>query len=500
MIVEELKNSILESATCGNLTVQNSNEDARVDLKKIILEKQNYLKINKLQDNTKFKVKFPDKKIPSNWVWTSVGELCFVTKLAGFEYTKYMSVNLSTDDEVPVVRAQNIKPNLFIDKCSEYISLELSKQLYRCALDCKCTLMTFIGAGIGETAVFDKNERYHLAPNVAKIVPGLDINKYLMYYFMSPLGKSQVFQYVKQTAQPSLSMETIRSVAVPLPPLDEIKRIVQKIEELFFELDNIEPIEIKLNALKAKFPEDMKKSFLEQIFKGNLVEQSTESAEELLETINNLKEKMINDGKLKKEKALKPIANDEFPYTIPDNWRWVRLGDYCQKVTDQVASGSFKSLRENVPSLKTEDYAIMVKTADFSNNFTKNLTYTTEHAYKFLENSNLFGGELILSNIGSIGKVFIVPKLNHKMTLAPNTVMLKMTDERLIKYLYYFIQSPLGYKELMSISSGTAMLKLNKTDLKTLLIPVPPLEEQIRIVEKIEEILPLIEGIKEMYE
>ena len=128
----------------------------------------------------------------------------------------------------------------------------------------------------------------------------------------------------------------------------------------------------------------------------------------------------------------------------------------------------------------------MVKTADFSNGFTKNLTYTDKHGYEFLENSNLFGGELILSNIGSIGKVFIVPDLNCKMTLAPNSVMIRLTNNEYRDYLYYFLQSPTGYEELKAISTGVAMLKFNKTDLKTIHLPLPPLAEQKRIVEAIE--------------
>mgnify|MGYP001624302539 FL=1 len=178
---------------------------------------------------------------------------------------------------------------------------------------------------------------------------------------------------------------------------------------------------------------------------------------------------------------------------------WVRLGDYCEKVTDQVASGSFASLRENVPSLKEPNYALMVKTADFSNNFSRNLTYTTQHGYEFLSNSNLFGGELILSNIGSIGKCFIVPKLNIPMTLAPNAVMIRLVFEGLRNYLYFFILSHQGLLELMEITSGTAMKKFNKTDLKKILVPIPPLNEQKRIVAKIEELLPLVDRYEQAW-
>ena len=143
-----------------------------------------------------------------------------------------------------------------------------------------------------------------------------------------------------------------------------------------------------------------------------------------------------------------------------------RLGDICEKVTDYVASGSFAALKENVLITNEENYAIMVKTADFSNGFTKALTYTDKRGYDFLKNSNLFGGELILSNIGSIGKVFKVPYLDRPMTLASNTVMIKTATPELTDYLYYYFLSPAGYKSLLSISSGTSMLKFNKTELK----------------------------------
>jgi type I restriction enzyme S subunit len=248
-------------------------------------------------------------------------------------------------------------------------------------------------------------------------------------------------------------------------------------------------------------PQELKASILNLAMQGKLVEQRFDegTAKELCEKLLKEKEQLIKTGVIKIEKALPAISDEEIPYDIPDGWIWVRLGDYCQKVTDQVASGSFASLRENVPSLKDPDYAIMVKTADFANEFTRNLTYTTKHGYEFLENSNLFGGELILSNIGSIGKCFIVPDLGCKMTLAPNAVMVRLIDNELRDYLYYFIMSPQGYQSLLSITSGTAMKKFNKTDLKKILIPIPPLAEQKRIVAKIEELLPLIDRYEQAW-
>lgn len=206
------------------------------------------------------------------------------------------------------------------------------------------------------------------------------------------------------------------------------------------------------------------------------------------------KKKMTLEEKL--EEAIVKVAH----YEVPENWVWVKLGDYIDYATDYVANGSFASLKENVRTYKEENYALMIRTKDFSNNFEKDLTYTDKKGYEFLDKSCLFGGELILSNIGaSIGKVFKVPYLNRPMTLAPNSIMLKC-NEKSKNYLYYLFLSPIGNNLLKSISSGTATPKFNKTGLKDVVIPIPPLEEQQRIVDKIENLFEKLYKAKELIE
>lgn len=445
MIVEELKKSILECAITGGLTVQDEKENAKLDLEKIVIGKNEYINKYKLLDNNKYKVKTPNKKIPDNWIWTSVGELCFVTKLAGFEYTKYMAGSLSNEGDVPVVRAQNIKPNLFIDKCTEFISKELSNQLYRCALDCKCTLMTFIGAGIGETAIFDKDTRYHLAPNVAKIVPGLDINKYLLYYFMSPTGKAQVFQYVKQTAQPSLSMETIRSVAVPLPPLSEINRIVDKIEELFLELDEIEPIEKQLDELKLTFPEKMKKSILMSAMKGNLSEQNNDERVHL---------------------KVKEIVDE----SIPNNWVRTKAKNILNIVTGK-------------------------KDANYGSEDGKYLFYTCASEPILSKTYSFEGKNLILPGNGANVGLAIYTEEKFEAYQRTYVVSSIMSEKDIyLKYIYYYFCAFWNeYNRDKMFGSAIPYIKLG--NLQNFEINIPPIEEQYRIVEKLESILPIIESI-----
>lgn len=249
--------------------------------------------------------------------------------------------------------------------------------------------------------------------------------------------------------------------------------------------------------------QQLKSSILQKAIEGRLIPQdpNDEPASVLLERIREVKRRLVKEGKLKKKDLEEtPIGEDEIPFNLPDGWEWCRIDSYTNKVTDYVASGSFASLRENVKYYKDENYALLVKIKDFQSGFKRDLTFTDKHGYEFLENSNLFGGELILSNVGSIGKIFIVPKLNRKMTLAPNAIMVRLWNEEHRDWLFYLFQSPFGIALLYDISSATAIRKFNKTDFKKLIIPLPPLAEQHRIVERIEEFLPVIKEYGEAYD
>ena len=259
----------------------------------------------------------------------------------------------------------------------------------------------------------------------------------------------------------------------------------------------------------------LRQKILDLAMRGKLVPQdpNDEPVENLLARIKEERHR------LEKEKKISKVVDSDIFWSDDDNcyyenneilnflqtklpvgWKYVRLGQYVQKVTDYVASGSFASLNENVKYYKEPNYAILVKTQDFQTNFRFGLTYTDKKGYEFLENSNLFGGELILSNIGSIGKVFIVPKLDVPMSLAPNSIMIRFYSDNQIKWFYYLFSSTYGFELLDSISSGTTMRKFNKTDLKSLIVPIPPLQEQQRIAAKLDELFALIDKIEKEQE
>ena len=168
----------------------------------------------------------------------------------------------------------------------------------------------------------------------------------------------------------------------------------------------------------------------------------------------------------------------------PDGVEMKTLGDICY-ISDYVSNGSFASLRENVKYKNNPDFAILVRFADYSNGFDESkFIYIDEHAYNFLSKSSLEGGEIIMSNVGSCGMFFRCPILNRKMSLAPNSILIK---SEYIDYLFHWFGSKTGQEAIKKITSKSAMPKFNKTEFKKIQIPLPPLSVQEEIVRLLDQ-------------
>lgn len=172
---------------------------------------------------------------------------------------------------------------------------------------------------------------------------------------------------------------------------------------------------------------------------------------------------------------------------IPDDWMFEKFNLICSTITDYVASGSFADLKNNVQYYDDENYAMLIRTLDVSNkNDNISRVYVNESAYNFLKNSNLYGGEIILPNIGaSVGDVYIVPKLYKKMTLGPNTILFKTRYND--KYYYYYFCSKFGRECLILLAQSAAQPKFNKTELRRLRVLVPNTKIQNAIVNYLDK-------------
>ena len=170
---------------------------------------------------------------------------------------------------------------------------------------------------------------------------------------------------------------------------------------------------------------------------------------------------------------------------IPSHWEVKKINHELDLLTDYVANGSFESLAKNVEYLDEPDYAILLRTQDYNKQFEGPFVYISEKSYNFLKKSELIEGDLVISNVGSVGTIFKVPKLDRPTSLAPNAILVR--TKQCNEYIYYFIKSTVGQKSLEDITSFTAQPKFNKTSFRTIKILVPKMEEQIKIVEYLDK-------------
>ena len=266
------RQSVLKWAFEGRLT-----EDWRKEQKSLVTADKLLLKIkNEREKATGRKAKpltpitesemaeLPE--LPKEWCWVKLGDNAFVTKLAGFEFTKY--VKYKGKGDIPVIRAQNVARYSFVPRNFLYVDREIMEQLPRSRVYGGEILMVFVGAGLGNVGIVPENKEFFLGPNVAKIALEKQfINKYVFYFLSSKLGFANVTGMSKATAQGSISMANIREVSVPLNSPEEQQQIVEEIERRLTVADKMEE-SISQSLLQA---EALRQSILKMAFEGRLV-------------------------------------------------------------------------------------------------------------------------------------------------------------------------------------------------------------------------------------
>lgn len=244
---KDMKAALLQAAIQGKLTEQRKEDgDARDLLREIQKEKQKLMAEKKIKREKPLPSIEGDEvpfALPENWCWVRLGNIAFVTKLAGFEYTKYIYPNL-VNKGIPLFKGKNIQNGKLLLRFESYISEQVSNELVRSQITKKCLLTPYVGT-IGNIAIFDGRFKAHLGSNVGKIEIFNSnamhvLEEYVLYYLQGPEGLTQLSKYKKATAQESISIQAIRDVFFPLPPLAEQKRIVSKLDRLLPLCDELE--------------------------------------------------------------------------------------------------------------------------------------------------------------------------------------------------------------------------------------------------------------------
>ena len=478
MNAQDLKNSILQLAVQGKLVEQRAEEGtARELLEQIKLEKDQLIKDKKIKKSKPLPEITEDEipfEIPESWEWMRVGDVGSWSAGAtpSRQHPEYY------EGEIPWLKTGDLNDG-YITDIPEFVGqLALEKTSLRLN-PIGSVLMAMYGATIGKLGIL-KIEATTNQACCACIPYSCIENKYLFFYLMSQ--RKNYISMGAGGAQPNISKEKIVMSLIPVPPLDEQKRIVVKIEEILPYIDQYDKAYTKLETFNKKFPEYMKKSILQMAMQGKLVEQRAEegTADELYEQIVAEKAQLIKDGKIKKEKPLPEIAEDEIPFEIPSSWKWVRFSEVMD-VRDGTHD-SPKYIETGIPLVTSKN--ISGGGLDFSN-----VKYISrEDADKINERSNVDTGDILFAMIGSIGNPVIVNK--DREFCVKNVALFKNYDKSkmCIEYVYWFL-----YREqyiMKKVASGGVQSFISLRVFRNYLFPLPPLEEQERIVAKIEELLP----------
>ena len=486
MNAQDLKNSILQLAVQGKLVEQRAEEGtARKLLEQIKLEKEQLIKDKKIKKSkplpeiTEEEIPF---EIPEPWEWVRVGEVGSWS--AGATPSRQHPVYY--EGNIPWLKTGDLNDGYIVDIPEFVGEIALEKTSLRLN-PVGSVLMAMYGATIGKLGILEIEATTNQAC-CACIPYSCVMNKYLFYYLMS-----QRRNYIKMGAggaQPNISKEKIVISLIPLPPLEEQHRIVAKIEEILPYIDQYDKAYTKLEAFNKKFPEDMKKSILQLAMQGKLVEQRPEegTADELYKQIVAEKAKLIKEGKIKKEKPLPEITEDEIPFEIPASWKWVRFGEFGSYKKGPFGSALTKGIF--VPRGKDTIKVYEQKNAIQKDASLGEYYITREYFENKMKGFELFAGDIIVSCAGTIGETFVMPDDMEQGIINQALMRMKLMPSVYTEYFLLYFDVILKQNARNS-SKGSAIKNIPPFDiLKSYLVPLPPLAEQKRIVAKIEELLP----------
>ena len=521
MTAQQLKNSILQMAVQGKLVPQDPNDEpASVLLERIRAEKERLIKEKKIKreknpsvifkgaDNTPYE-KIGDEvrsladevpfDIPDSWEWVRLIDVCeYIQRGKSPKYSpikKYPVVAQKCNQwsGFSIEKAQFIEP----DSLSSYGPERL--------LQDNDLMWNSTGLGtLGRMAIYKTAANpYELAVadshvTVIRPLKQFVLSEYLYYYFANPTVQSVIEDQADGTTkQKELATATIKAYLTPIPPLDEQRRILAKLSEVLPVVNSYGAVYDETAAMQEVFPEHLKKSILQEAVQGKLVPQdpSDEPAEALLERIRAEKQRLIKEGKIKKDKhesvifrrdnshyekldGVERCIDDELPFEIPENWCWCRL--------------------ENVITL--------LSGTDFSpdeyNDIGKGIAYITGA-------SNIVNSQILVNRwtetprqIAHAGDVLLVCKGSgygktvicniEQAHIARQIMAIQKNDLLVMKYVQLFLDSSF---ELLKSKGQGVIPGIDRTSVLLLLFPLPPLTEQNRIVQRIEELLPLVKGL-----
>lgn len=485
MTPQQLRNSILQLAVQGKLVDQRPEDGTGEELYLQIQEEKKRLIKEGTAKKEKYLPEITEKElqldIPKSWVRTTLGDIGIWRAGA----TPSRSNPDYYKGNIPWLKTGDLNDG-YIVKTSEKIS-ELAIEKTSARLNpVGSVLMAMYGATIGKLGILSIEATTNQACCACLPYSGIE-NKFLFYFLLA--NRTRFIKMGYGGAQPNISREKIVAYPFFLPPLAEQKRIVAKLEELMPLVDRYEEAWTKLEAFNARFPVDMQNSILQMAVEGKLVEQRPEegTAEELFEQIQAEKKRLIKEGIIEEGKALPKITDKDKPFEIPKNWKWVRWGDLSKFIqygynAPANSTGNIRMVRIS----DIQDSKVLWEKVPFCD-------IKEDEISKYLLEKNDI---LFARTGGTVGKSYLVKDVPVESIFAGYLIRTQYSSLLCPEYLIHFMKSSLYWKQLRNGTTITAQPNCNAKTLSKMMLPLPPLSEQKRIVAKLEELLPLCERLK----
>jgi type I restriction enzyme S subunit len=509
---QQLKNSILQMAIQGKLVPQDPNDEpASVLIQHIREEKEKLIKDKKIkkEKNSSYIFRSSDNlhyekigdaepvcieeqlpfEIPNSWEWVRLGDIG-ETNIG----LTYHPTDKTNSGGVLVLRSNNIKNGkMNYDDCL-FVSCKVPSK----ALICKGDILICARNGsrslVGKCAIVDK-DGMAFGAFMAKF--SSRFNPYITIFLDSPVFRYQL-EGVKTETINQITQEMLKNQLLPLPPLSEQERIVGKIEELIPHIDEYDAKESKINELNSTFPEQLKKSILQEAVQGKLVPQDPldEPASVLLERIRDEKARLVKEGKIKKDKnesvifrrdnsyyeksnGVERCIDKELPFEIPNSWEWTRFKNII--IDDKGGGTPDKSNSKywggTIPWMSVKDFSkakngIIIDTID----------HITQEGVNCSSTNVIDSEAIILCTRMGLGKY---AKLSRPTAINQDLRAIWLTPNICEKYFLYF------YRTLNIVGSGVTVKGIKREDLLETLIPIPPIQEQNRIIRTIDSMIEL---------
>ena len=500
MTGQQLKNSILQMAVQGKLVPQDPNDEpASVLLERIRKEKEQLIKEGKIKkeknpsyifrcaDNLPYEkvgknepVCIADEvpfEIPESWEWVRLGTVIELQSGQDMTPDKYNDCGKG----IPYITgASNIENgNVLINRWTEY---------GRAFAYCGDILLTCKGT-VGTMAVLQKPQ-VHIARQIMAIRPISEL--YVPYIQLVLETLVEDLKAAAKSMIPGIAREDVLQSLFPVPPVSEQKRIVQKVSELSPCLEQYAAADTKLLSLNTAFPETLKKSILQEAVQGKLVPQdpSDEPASVLLERIRTEKEQLIKAGKIKRDKhesiifrrdnshyekldGIERCIDDEIPFDLPESWEWVRFFSVVDIATNLVRPEEYADYMHIAPDNIEKATGTLFE------------CHTVRQDKVVSPNHLFYKGQIIYSKIRPLLRKAIIAPFDGLCSADMYPLNTAINRKYLLRYM---LSDAFNLQVATAMSSRVKMPKINQDELSKILIPIPPMQEQERIVSKIEEL------------